>query len=212
MKDKFLKETNFQIERITALVDGIFGFAATLLIQDLLQENFVELPANKLIGILTSFCIIGYYWTVHHRIFQYIENYTSTLIWINLGYSFSIILFPFTSVNLGNKFTDSNNTVIENAYGIYVINVCITALFNALLWYYLTKSNQVLLKYKISRERVFVGFYFTLVVPTIFILSFIIFKFNHLAGYLTLLSIPFILKYGMNNLLKKADQNENTDN
>jgi hypothetical protein len=75
---------------------------------------------------------------------------------------------------------------------------------NAVLWFYLTNPKNDLLTHKISRERILLGFYFTLVVPIFFIISLIIVFINPIVGRLIPLAIPFVLKYGLNGLTHRA--------
>ena len=151
----------------------------------------------KMLGFIISFCIVGYYWSVHHRIFGYVEKYTTRLLWLNLLFLFSVVLLPFTSGLLGEYASDSE---LHLPYAVYVINICLTAIMNAILWFYLTNHKLDLLTHKISRERILLGFYFTLVVPIIFLISLGIVYINSTLGRLIPLVIPFVLKYGLVSL------------
>jgi uncharacterized membrane protein len=158
-----------------------------------------------LLGFLISFCIVGYYWSVHHRIFGYVEKYTSRLIWLNLMFLFSVVLLPFTSGLLGEY---ASETHLHLPYGIYVANICLTAIMNALLWFYVSNPKHDILTHKISRERILLGFYFTLVVPILFVISFVVSLYEPTIGRLIPILIPFVLKYGMTGLTARAAANE----
>jgi len=83
----------FQLERMILFSDAVFAIAITLLVielkipeishdlvsEDKLLESLAE-QIPKLIGFLISFFIIGLYWTVHHRLFGYVVNYTQRLL------------------------------------------------------------------------------------------------------------------------------------
>lgn len=157
------------------------------------------------VRFLISFCIVGYYWSVHHRIFGYVEKYTSRLIWLNLMFLFSVVLLPFTSGLLGEY---ASETELHLPYGIYVLNICFTAIMNAILWFYVSNPKHNILTHQISRERVLLGFYYTLVVPILFVISFIITLYEPTFGRLIPILIPFILKYGMTGLNARASANE----
>ena len=79
---------------------------------------------------------------------------------------------------------------------------------NAILWFYVSDPKNDLLTHKISKERIMLGFYFTLVVPILFILSFFVTTKQPTIGRLIPLIIPVILKYGLNGLSARALQNE----
>ncbi len=171
-------KTNFQLDRISFFTDGVFAIAITLLViefkvpviehpTDHLLWDALKEMAWKLLGFIISFCIVGYYWSVHHRIFGYVEKYTSRLVWLNLLFLFSVVLLPFTSGLLGEY---ASETELRLPYAIYVINICLTAFMNALLWLYLSNHNLDLLTHKISKNRILLGLYFTLVVPIIFLI------------------------------------------
>ena len=163
-------KTHFQLDRISFFTDGVFAIAITLLViefkvpvlehaTDAALWHSLKEMAWKLLGFVISFCIVGYYWSVHHRIFGYVEKYTSRLLWLNLSFLFSVVLLPFTSGLLGEYASESE---LHLPYAVYVINICLTAFMNAILWFYLSNHNLDLLTHKISKDRILLGFYFTM--------------------------------------------------
>ena len=93
---------HYQLDRISFFSDGVFAIAITLLVIEfkvpvihhatdgLLWDSLAHM-GWKLLGFIISFFIVGYYWSVHHRIFGYVNNYTSRLIWLNLLFLFSVV-------------------------------------------------------------------------------------------------------------------------
>lgn len=207
---------HFQLDRISFFTDGVFAIAITLLVIEF-KVPVVEHPTDAtlwarlshmgllLLGFLISFCIVGYYWSVHHRIFGYVEKYTSRLIWLNLMFLFSVVLLPFTSGLLGEY---ASETELHLPYGIYVANICFTAIMNAILWFYVSNPKHDILTHKISRERILLGFYYTLVVPILFLISFIVSIYEPTIGRLIPIIIPIVLKYGLTGLNARAAANE----
>ena len=118
---------------------------------------------------------------------------------------FSVVLLPFTSGLLGEYASEAH---LHIPYGIYVANICFTAIMNALLWFYVSNPKHNILTHIISRERILLGFYFTLVVPILFVISFLISLNEPTIGRLIPVLIPFILKYGMNGLSARAAAKE----
>lgn len=212
----------YQLDRISFFTDGVFAIAITLLVIEF-KVPVVEHPTDLLLwhklahmgwlllGFLISFCIVGYYWSVHHRIFGYVEKYTSRLIWLNLMFLFSVVLLPFTSGLLGEY---ASETQLHLPYGIYVANICLTALMNAILWFYVSNPKHDLLTHQISKERVLLGFYFTLVVPVLFVMSFVVSLYEPTFGRLIPIFIPIVLKYGLTGVASRAIAKEknNTTN
>jgi uncharacterized membrane protein len=205
-------KTHFQLDRISFFTDGVFAIAITLLVIEF-KVPVIEHPTDhllwdalkemswKLLGFIISFCIVGYYWSVHHRIFGYVEKYTSRLIWLNLLFLFSVVLLPFTSGLLGEYASDTHLLI---PYSVYVINICLTALMNAVLWFYVSNPKHDLLTHHISKERILLGFYFTLVVPILFIISLLVANYNPTIGRLIPLTIPFVLRYGLIGITTRA--------
>jgi uncharacterized membrane protein len=124
--------------------DGVFGFAITLLIVNVINA-FPSLPSSatdeQLRGALRdlgpsvaaytfSFYLVGVYWVVHHRMFRYIIRYTSTLLWLNLTMLVFVVFLPF-STSLLDKYDNSHLIVAFYAATLTSISLCST-----LLWEY----------------------------------------------------------------------------
>jgi uncharacterized membrane protein len=101
----------FQLERLILFSDAVFAIAITLLVLEIripksdwsepitaqqLNKYLIDIIPN-LLGFVFSFFIIGFYWTVHHRIFGYVTNFDTRLIWLNLIMLFFVALLPFTT-------------------------------------------------------------------------------------------------------------------
>ena len=199
--------------------DGVFAICITLLIIEIKVPNREELSIytdaslwkylshNSLdfLGFLISFGIIGHYWSVHHRIFGYVQNYTNSLIWINLAFLFSVVLLPFSSGLLGEYGSDTNMLL---PYTVYVANICFTAFMNCWMWLYLSNPGRNLLTHRISSARVQLGLYRSLVPPAIFILALIVSFFLPVISRFIPILIPIILHWGMKGIERKADRKD----
>ena len=206
----------FQLERFIFFTDGVCAISITLLIIDI-KIPPMEVPTDgnlwhaltgmslRFLGFLISFGIVGHYWSVHHRIFGYVVKSNTSLIWLNLGYLFMVVLLPFSSGLLGEY---SSYTNLKIPYGIYSLNMVLTGLMNCWLWMFVSNPKRKMLSREISKARIRLGLYRSLVIPVIFALSFLIFlKFPILSRYFLLL-IPIILHWGMKGLEKKAERDE----
>jgi len=207
---------HYQLDRISFFSDGVFAIAITLLViefkvpviqhaTDALLWSSLAHMGWKLLGFVISFFIVGYYWSVHHRIFGYVNDYTSRLIWLNLLFLFPVVLLPFSSGLLGEY---SSELTVHIPYGIYVLNILLTAIMNVVLWLYISNPQKKLLTHEISPERIRLGLYFTFVVPSMFLLSFLFSLKYPILGRLIPAFIPLILKYGLNGLAKRALEKE----
>ena len=87
----------FQLERMILFSDAVFAIAITLLaleikipeidkriVTDRILSEKLDEMIPKFVGFLVSFFIIGLYWSIHHRMFGFVVNYTRGLLWLNL--------------------------------------------------------------------------------------------------------------------------------
>lgn len=95
--------------RIMAFTDGVIAVAITLLV---LNIEVPELPAGagepelvealydllpSLAAYLLSFALIGRFWVLHHRLFETLRAFDSTLMVLNLLFLALIALMPFAT-------------------------------------------------------------------------------------------------------------------
>jgi uncharacterized membrane protein len=213
--------SDFQLERFVFFSDGVFAICITLLVieikvpgrdelgiyTDAVLWKYLSHNSLKFLGFLISFGIIGHYWSVHHRIFGYAKAYTSSLIWINLVFLFSVVLLPFSSGLLGEYASDANMLL---PYAVYVINMCFTGVVNCWLWLYISNPRRNLLTHKISPERIRLGLYRSLVIPFVFIISISLSFFLPLVSRFVPLLIPVILHWGLKGIERRVLSEKNT--
>jgi len=211
--------TEFQLERFILFSDAVFAICITLLVIEIKVPDRTEMHISsdaglwsylsetsyKFLGFFISFGIIGHYWTVHHRIFGYVKNYTGSLIWINFAFLFSVVLLPFSSGLLGEYGAD---TKMNLPYAFYVANMCLTGFMNCWLWLYVSNPKHRLLTHHISPARIRLGLYRGLVVPVVFILALIVSFFLPVISRFIPAIIPVILHWGMHRLERKADRGD----
>jgi len=204
------------MERFIFFSDGVFAICITLLVIEIKVPDpneyhifsdaglwgYISQHSLNFLGFLISFGIIGHYWTVHHRIFGYGKSYTTGLLWLNLGFLFSVVLLPFSSGLLAEYGSDTRMFL---PYGIYVANICLTGFMNCWLWLYVSSPKRNLLTHTISAARIKLGLYRSLVVPLIFVLAFLISFLLPLVSRFIPILIPVILHWGMQGLERKAD-------
>jgi uncharacterized membrane protein len=210
------EKQNFQLERFIFFSDGVFAISITLLVIEikvpylpnptdhLLWHSLSEM-ALRFLGFIISFGIVGHYWSVHHRIFGYVVKHNSSLVWLNLGFLFTVIMLPFSSGLLGEYSSYLN---IKIPYAIYTFNICLTALMNCWLWLYVSKPKRHMLTRDISKARIKLGLYRSLVIPIIFVISFLAYFIFPVFSRYILLLIPVILHWGMSGLEKRAERDE----
>jgi uncharacterized membrane protein len=89
-----------------------------------------------LFGLLLSFAVIGQFWTTHHRLFGYVENYTGGLLWLNLHLLFWIILMPFASA-MNSRYGDVNAVWMFYSLNMFMIGISIY-----FIWRYISQSKK----------------------------------------------------------------------
>lgn len=209
-----------QLDRLLNFSDGVFAIAITLLIIEIAVPTITKFTDEELwkhlsnmllkfMGFLISFAVVGYYQVVHHRIFGYVKRSNAKLLWINLAFLLTVVFLPFSSGLLSQY---GSELQMKLPYGVYVLNMVMTALMNAWLWKTVSSPKENLLTHNISKARIRLGMHRTAVMPVVFLLSFLAsFIFPFWARFLPLL-IPFILGFGMKGLERKADLHETVVN
>ena len=171
---KGLKERG--LDRILALSDGVFAFALTLLVLDLVvpafesNQNISALPsllASEWSGFLSyflSFSMIAVWWNTHHRYFEYIRGYDGQLKALNL-----LTLLPITLSPFFTKLLDTWNTA-PFATALYALDQGAAAMFLSLTWRHASKDGKLIDK-GLSQKAVNAMRATSIVPPIFFFLS-----------------------------------------
>lgn len=207
----------FQLERLILFSDAVFAIAITLLVIEIKIPDFHENVSDKallhslgrlipkFLGFVTSFMLIGFYWTVHHRIFGFVTSYTRKLLLLNLVFLFFVVLMPF-STGFYSEYAgpDLIRLQLKVPMTFYVLNFCGMGFLNHFMWVYITNpKNKVAeppvdpLVVKLARAR-------SLVVPIIFFTGLPVAYLTNVifAVYVPLL-IPVILRIMRKKIEKK---------
>lgn len=133
--------------RLEAFADGIFAFAATLLILNLAVVEGRPL-AGQLTGIWTSyvayavsFVTIGIIWVNHHTVMHQVSHVDRTFLMINILFLMFIAFIPFPTRLLALYVTTDQAEAAALAYGITL--TCTAILIN-LLWRYAATGRRLL--------------------------------------------------------------------
>jgi len=128
----------FEMRRLEALSNTIFGVAMTLLAYDLPKASrFANAPAwtdlvnayaQPVIALVISFIVAGVFWLSHHRRLTFAPEGSRGEVFLNLIFLLSIVLLPVTNGLYGVYRFDS---VVAVIYGLHLT---IIAGLNALLW------------------------------------------------------------------------------
>ena len=128
----------FEMRRLEALSNTIFGVAMTLLAYDLPRASQFSTTPNwdellraygpRVAALLLSFIIAGLFWLSHHRRLAIAPHGTRWIVFLNLLFLMSIILLPASNSLYGAY---SGSSVIAVTYGVHL---SIIGLLNMCLW------------------------------------------------------------------------------
>jgi len=131
MAEPYNRFSGQSLERLTALSDGLFAVAMTLLVLDLrvpvstagsvYSERGLGGALLKLgpsfAAYLLSFTMLGTFWLAQHTLLSILGRCDRTLTWINLGFLFVVSLLPFSTVLLAHY------VHLRLAVGVYWLNI-----------------------------------------------------------------------------------------
>jgi uncharacterized membrane protein len=145
------EERQYDISRLVNFSDGVFAFAITLLVVNLLpfadfraapspQEFLGQLlsPAfrNYLVSFVLSVVIIGHVWYLHHAFFRYIIKYNLRLFRLNLWLLLCVAFMPFPTDML-SRYGDA----IVAAF--YAGMLALLNILMQLLWWYASSHHRL---------------------------------------------------------------------
>ena len=143
--DLFENRNQFQLERMILFSDAVFAIAITLLVIEIKVPDIHSGDAlgkilrekwHDFFGLLLSFAVIGQFWTTHHRLFGYVNNYDSGLLWLNLHLLFWIIIMPFSSAMNSLHFN------MDSVWMFYSFNMFMIGISVYFLWRYIANPKR----------------------------------------------------------------------
>jgi len=130
MSEPYNRFTGQSLEHLTALTDGLFAVAMTLLVLDLrvpvstglaysehgLWEALLRMGPS-FAAYLLSFTMLGTFWLAQHTLLGILGRCDRTLTWISLGFLFVVSLLPFSAALLAHY------VHLRLAVGVYWLNI-----------------------------------------------------------------------------------------
>lgn len=194
----------FQIERIIFFTDAIFAIAITLLIIELKVPIVVSGSTDaefwhamlellpQIIGFLISFLLIGLYWYVHHRLFQYLTDYTPKLIWLNLFFLLSIVIMPFSTA-VFSEYSVKEYAQLHAPFAVYVANISFTGIMNFVLLSYILNPVNKIADSTLSPNEIAFSKKRALIIPAVFMSSLLLSYAIGIAARFFLFTIPIFI-------------------
>lgn len=146
------EEQQYGVSRLVSFSDGVFGFAATLLIATIpfsfpnllssasneqIMPQLLSLVPNFFAYVL-SFFMVGNYWVAHHRAFRHITKYDSALLWINLALLLFIAFLPLPTSLLARY---GQNSIIT---ALYAATLMLTSLISMIMSWYASSHHRLI--------------------------------------------------------------------
>ncbi|MCB0113623.1 MAG: DUF1211 domain-containing protein [Caldilineaceae bacterium] len=168
------------LERIVFFSDAVIAIAITLLA---IEIRLPTLPEGaplasalwalwpRYLSFAISFIVIGTYWIAHHNMFEYIDRYTSTLLWLNLLFLLCIAFAPFPTAVVGEYGTTAGAQIF------YAASVVVTGAVKLILWAYAARGRR-LLEEETTRAQIRAVTVRGVITPLVFLIS-IPFAFVH---------------------------------
>ena len=131
MSEPYNRFSGRSLERLTALTDGVFAVAMTLLVLDLRVPDLLGGAAHSERGLwdallsqgpsfaayLLSFTMLGTFWLAQHGLLGILRRCDRTFTWIQLGFLLVVTLLPFSAALLARY------DYLRVAVGVYWLNL-----------------------------------------------------------------------------------------
>lgn len=126
-------------ERLVFFTDAVVAIALTLLVLPLTEVvpevvaahgqaiDVITENQSKIWSFLLSFVVIGRQWIAHHKLFEQVRAYNTTLFMINMLWLLAVIVMPFSTQLVGG-FTTSVFTCLLYIGTIVVNSACVSAM------------------------------------------------------------------------------------
>ncbi|MBL0180794.1 MAG: DUF1211 domain-containing protein [Chitinophagaceae bacterium] len=202
----------FQLERMILFSDAVFAIAITLLVIELKVPEIerAELTEGKLLmalahmipkffGFIISFMFIGIYWTVHHRLFGFVVNYTPKLLRLNLLFLFAVALMPFSTAFYSEYVMKHVLTPVI----FYTGNIIMLGLFNLFMWRHVGNPKNKLSEGLSQADSSYFSFR-AILVPAMFTLFAFIYLINPYISSALPMFVPLVMR-----LVKKRHEKKN---
>ena len=137
------------VGRIEALSDGIFAFAATVLVLDFHTPEPTDIhseaelltalaaSSHRLLPWLLSLITLGIFWVAQQTQLSQLERSNRDLTWLHLAFLAIITVLPFSTRLLADFFT------YRSAFLIYWVNILILGLANYVTWAYAERAKLI---------------------------------------------------------------------
>jgi uncharacterized membrane protein len=206
------------LERKFGLTDAVISIAITLMVLELAipDLNFVpgvdypvgEEPPESLFEMVDEFFIIGigflslgFYWILHHHIFNYIKRADGSLMWMNIVFLGFASLVPFWTAIL------TINAGDEKVLFVYGVAATMTVMILVFIWLYASGNHRLVSK-DLDKHTIsgFTKFLFFILFISIFVIfgSIIIPGFKNVSWIISLVLFIYLTSHGYKRFIRDS--------
>lgn len=170
------KSRGYRVDRVLALSDGVFAFAVTLLVLDLVVPSLSSSASSldlwqgltkeyiSFVNYVLSFFIAAIWWNSHHRNYEHIRDSNTTLRMLNMLFLIWIALLPFFT-----KILDQYHS-LQLSVVLYATDQAAAGFFLTIIWLYASRNNQMIDK-NMKKTAIRFSTIRNLITPILFIIS-----------------------------------------
>jgi len=197
-------------DRISGFTDGVFSFAVTLLVLNLINLSIpignhsllplVSKDASVFISFTLTFYVIARLWMSHVRLFAIIKESDNIIVRLNNTLLFFVTTFPFVALVLGGHINDMDAVIMYD--GCFAI----IGILLYLIGKHAYKKHLFISDY-LNKNFIKIFAFFSLSTPAVFVVSIFVALLSPLAAEITWISILF-LRIGFKYYYKKNPSEE----
>jgi uncharacterized membrane protein len=175
-EDESSKSRGYRVDRVLALSDGVFAFAVTLLVLDLVVPTLLPGASSmdlwqgltkeyiSFINYILSFFIAAIWWNSHHRNFEHIRDSNTALRMLNMLFLIWIALLPFFTKILNQYHS------LQLSVALYATDQAAAGLMLTLMWLYASRNNRLIDK-NMKKTAIRFSTLRNIITPIFFIIS-----------------------------------------
>jgi uncharacterized membrane protein len=175
-EDESSKSRGYRVDRVLALSDGVFAFAVTLLVLDLVVPSLSPSASSldlwqgltkeyiSFINYILSFFIAAIWWNSHHRNYEHIRDSNTTLRMLNMFFLIWIALLPFFT-----KILDQYHG-LQLSVALYATDQAAAGFFLTIIWLYASRNNHMIDK-NMTKTAIRFSTIRNIITPVFFIIS-----------------------------------------
>ncbi|HEY2795137.1 MAG TPA: TMEM175 family protein [Micromonosporaceae bacterium] len=136
------------VDRIVNFSDAVVAIAATLLVLPLVDitseldhesvGTLLSENSDKFVAFVLSFVVICRFWQAHHATFEYVVDYTQTLVSVNCLWLLCVAFLPFPTELIGASSSKNRVTL-----ALYIGTMLVTSAVGAWTAWIISRTSKI---------------------------------------------------------------------